>query len=303
MTPAKSEQPAAQQHLPGSTPFRFYDNRQKYLAFVNTCNEKAVIAARASRELMRIQPTPPALKIIDAGIGDGTVLSRLLRTGHRHFPTVPVLVVGKEMSLEDVRLALEKMPDRFHEHPHTVLAVTNVNYRDVPHLAPREPHSAGALNWHDVALEGTTASEFGIRSRRSARSSRTAGRPARTPRPATRLLSGPRCWSSTGPTTSSCSTRSSPGRGRTRTRTTSSSRRSRGGRARRRSSRPRRSSLPSLVASRRADGSWRSRAGARPEPRDRPEPVARREPVPVRPVCAARGHDGRSSARTRRTST
>ena len=32
-------------------PFRFYDNRQKYLAFVNTCNEKAVVAARAAREL------------------------------------------------------------------------------------------------------------------------------------------------------------------------------------------------------------------------------------------------------------
>jgi hypothetical protein len=28
-----------------ATPFRFYDNRQKYLAFINTCNEKQVIAA------------------------------------------------------------------------------------------------------------------------------------------------------------------------------------------------------------------------------------------------------------------
>ena len=25
----------------GSPPFHFYDNRQKYLAFVNTCNEKS----------------------------------------------------------------------------------------------------------------------------------------------------------------------------------------------------------------------------------------------------------------------
>jgi hypothetical protein len=143
-----------------SAPFRFYDNRQKYLAFVNTCNEKAVIAARASQELVKIQPTPPALKIIDAGVGDGTVLSRLLRTGHRHFPTVPVLVVGKEISLEDVRLTLDKMPDRFHEHPHSVLAVTNLNYRDVPRLAPREPQATGSLEWHDIALEGTSASEF-----------------------------------------------------------------------------------------------------------------------------------------------
>jgi hypothetical protein len=35
----------------GAPPFRFYDNRQKYLAFVNTCNEKATVAARAAKEL------------------------------------------------------------------------------------------------------------------------------------------------------------------------------------------------------------------------------------------------------------
>ena len=31
-----------------SPPFRFYDNRQKYLAFVNTCNEKSAVARRAA---------------------------------------------------------------------------------------------------------------------------------------------------------------------------------------------------------------------------------------------------------------
>ncbi len=34
-----------------SPPFRFYDNRQKYLAFVNTCNEKSAVARRAAHEL------------------------------------------------------------------------------------------------------------------------------------------------------------------------------------------------------------------------------------------------------------
>ncbi len=32
-------------------PLRFYDNRQKYLAFVNTCNEKWQVAKRAALEL------------------------------------------------------------------------------------------------------------------------------------------------------------------------------------------------------------------------------------------------------------
>src|SRR6187431_3514939 len=87
-----------------STPFRFYDNRQKYLAFVNTCNEKSAVANRAAVELKRVRPTPPALRIFDAGMGDATVLSRIMRHAHAQFPTVPLMIVAKEISLEDVRL-------------------------------------------------------------------------------------------------------------------------------------------------------------------------------------------------------
>src|SRR5262245_2899312 len=143
------------------TPFRFYDNRQKYLAFVTTCNEKAVIAARCAEELARLQPTPPALRLFDAGMGDGTVLARMLRTVHHTFPTVPALAVAKEISLEDVRLGLEKMPDRFVEHPHTVLVVTNLSYADAPRLLPTEPQKAAALNWREVPLEGASAHDLG----------------------------------------------------------------------------------------------------------------------------------------------
>ena len=144
-----------------STPFRFYDNRQKYLAFVNTCNEKAMIAARCAEELTRLQPTPPALHIFDAGMGDGTVLARMLRTVHHAFPTVPTLAVAKEISLEDVRLGLEKMPDRFVEHPHTVLVVTNLTYADAPRLLPSDPQKTAALNWREVPLEGASAHDLG----------------------------------------------------------------------------------------------------------------------------------------------
>jgi hypothetical protein len=144
-----------------TTPFRFYDNRQKYLAFVTTCNEKAVIAARCAEELAQLRPTPPALRLFDAGMGDGTVLSRVLRTVHHMFPTVPVLAVAKEISLEDVRLGLEKVPDRFVEHPHTVLVVTNLSYADAPALLPSEPGKAAALNWHEVPLDGASAHEIG----------------------------------------------------------------------------------------------------------------------------------------------
>jgi hypothetical protein len=143
-----------------SQPFRFYDNRQKYLAFVTTCNEKSAIARRAAHEVALLRPTPPAVRLFDAGMGDGTVIARVMRSTHRQFPTVPMFVVAKEISLEDVRLGLEKLPDRLFEHPATVFVVTNLNYAEAPRLMPRDSQLAAALNWQEVRLSGTTAHEY-----------------------------------------------------------------------------------------------------------------------------------------------
>jgi hypothetical protein len=142
-------------------PFRFYDNRQKYLAFVNTTNEKRKVAERAARELALLRPSPPALKVFDAGMGDGTVLSHVMRAMHQRFPTMPFLIVGKEISIEDVRLSLEKLPDRFMEHPASCIVITNLYYAEAPWLRPRSVKSAAALNWREVALEGDSSYSFG----------------------------------------------------------------------------------------------------------------------------------------------
>ena len=144
-----------------SRPFRFYDNRQKYLAFVNTCDEKWKVAERAARELQYLEPTPPAFRLFDAGMGDGTLLSHLLRAMHRRYPTIPFYVVGKEISLEDIRLSLEKMPDRFVEHPASVVILTNLYYAESPWLMPKNVEKAAALNWIEVSLEGDSAHGFG----------------------------------------------------------------------------------------------------------------------------------------------
>ena len=140
--------------------FRFFDNRQKYLLFVNTCGEKETIARRVGMELAHLHPTPPAVRVFDAGMGDGTVLTRVMREMHRRFPTLPFYVVGKEISLEDTRLSLEKMADRFHEHPATVLVVTNMYYTEAPWLTPKALSAATSLVWHELALTGGTAAEF-----------------------------------------------------------------------------------------------------------------------------------------------
>ena len=112
--------------------FRFFDNRQKYLLFVNTCSEKWVVAQRVELELGNLHPRPPAVRVFDAGMGDGTVLTRVMRAMHNRFPAMPFYITGKEISLEDVRLTLEKMPDRFFEHPATVMVITNLYYSEAP---------------------------------------------------------------------------------------------------------------------------------------------------------------------------
>ena len=140
--------------------FRFFDNRQKYLLFVNTCSEKWVVAHRVSMELANIHPRPPALRVFDAGVGDGTVLLRTMRAMHDRFPHTPFYIVGKEISLEDVRLATQKMSDRFTEHPATVLVLTNLAYADAPWLHVKSLSAASSMVWHEMALTGSSAHQF-----------------------------------------------------------------------------------------------------------------------------------------------
>src|SRR5581483_11745840 len=112
--------------------FRFFDNRQKYLLFVNTCSEKWEIANRVGLELANIHPRPPAVRLFDAGVGDGTVLSRVMRSMH----------------------------DRFIEHPATVIVLTNLAYAEAPWLTVKSVSAASSLVWKEVPLEGTTGYAF-----------------------------------------------------------------------------------------------------------------------------------------------
>ena len=138
-------------------PHRFYDNRQKYLGFVSTTNEKWTIAQRVSRELAHIEPAPPALRMFDAGVGDGVIMANVLRAIHERFPHVPVQVTGKEISVEDLRMALDKVPDRLIEHGPTVFVFTNLLYREAPALMPAKRTD---MRWIDVPLQGTSSRGF-----------------------------------------------------------------------------------------------------------------------------------------------
>ena len=137
--------------------FRFFDNRQKYLLFVKTCGREMGGRQPRQQELASIHPRPPAVRVFDAGVGDGTVLARVMRSMHDRFPTMPFYIVGKEISLEDIRLTLQKMADRFIEHPSSVVVLTNLAYAEAPWLTVKSVTAASSMVWKEVPLEGNTA--------------------------------------------------------------------------------------------------------------------------------------------------
>lgn len=136
---------------------RFFDTRAAYLLFATATSEKAAVAERIGAELDYLEPSPPGLRIFDAGMGDASVLSGLMRQMHQVFPRIPWTVVGKEISLEDVRQALSRLPDRLLEHPEMVFVVTNMRFGEATRLKPTDPSD---LIWRDLALDGDTSHDF-----------------------------------------------------------------------------------------------------------------------------------------------
>lgn len=136
------------------------EQRQSNLLFYNSCNEKWQIAERASKAIDDLPVSPPALRLFEGNLGEGTTLARLLRALHHKHPTVPFLIVAKERGLDDLRNSLGKMADRFLEHPLTVLVITNMDFEEAVTLTARSFQRAMAMNWNTVTLEGNTAYDF-----------------------------------------------------------------------------------------------------------------------------------------------
>ena len=140
--------------------FRFFDNRQKYLLFVTTTNEKNRIADNLKPIIQSVKPKFPALKLFDAGMGDGSLLMSVMRQCHQKMPNIPLLVSTKEISMEDVRLGLEKLPDRFVEHKNTVFVISNLNYVESTNLKSNNKSKQKKMNWKVVKLTGSSSLDF-----------------------------------------------------------------------------------------------------------------------------------------------
>ena len=114
----------------------FFDSRDKYLSFVNSTNEKSKIAFYLFKKIEKISTRSPIFNVLDAGTGEGTIISTFLSGLHKYLPNKPIFVVGKEISIDDINVLLSFLGDRFAEHKTLIFNITNCNYNDLTNLTP-----------------------------------------------------------------------------------------------------------------------------------------------------------------------
>ena len=110
---------------------RFFDDRLKYLSFIQNTGEKKAISEKIYSHIAGLSENKSYLRILDAGTGDGTIFSNIIKSFHKHHPYTSLLLTGKEISYEDLKNTLEKMPDRFVEHPNLLITMTNVKFSEL----------------------------------------------------------------------------------------------------------------------------------------------------------------------------
>ena len=110
---------------------RFFDDRLKYLSFIQNTGEKKEISLRLYPHVANMSKNKSYLRILDAGTGDGTIKSNIIKSFHKYHPYTSLLITGKEVSYEDLKNTLDKMPDRFVEHPNLLITMTNVKFSEL----------------------------------------------------------------------------------------------------------------------------------------------------------------------------
>jgi hypothetical protein len=109
---------------------RFFDDRLKYLSFIQNTGEKRAISEKCFSHVAGLSENKSYLRILDAGTGDGTIFSNIIKSFHKHHPYTSLLITGKEISYEDLKNTLDKVPDRFVEHPNLLITMTNVKFSE-----------------------------------------------------------------------------------------------------------------------------------------------------------------------------
>ena len=136
---------------------RFYDSRLSYLSFVQNTNEKKIISKKIYPYIEKL-PKKKVTRFLDAGIGDGTITSNIIKRFHDVHPNSLLLITGKEISFEDVFNSLIKFPDRFVEHPKLAITLTNMKFAELGLLSPTNENLP--IIKKNIVLKGKNAYEF-----------------------------------------------------------------------------------------------------------------------------------------------
>ena len=110
---------------------RFFDDRLKYLSFIQNTGEKKAISEKIYSHIAGLSQNKSYLRVLDAGTGDGTIFSNIVKSFHRYHPYTSLLITGKEVSYEDLKNTLDKTPDRFVEHPNLLITMSNVKFSEL----------------------------------------------------------------------------------------------------------------------------------------------------------------------------
>ncbi|NDE91214.1 MAG: hypothetical protein EB059_08800 [Alphaproteobacteria bacterium] len=132
-------------------PRKFIDHVSHYFRHVKETDEKPRTLKHILRELKGLVIPADGIRIIDVGIGDGTLLKGILDFITRKKSDAPIFVVGKEYNGADVLKTLPKLAEHFAKHPNSVIVLTNKTAKDAATLARdiRKP-----LARHDIQLNG-----------------------------------------------------------------------------------------------------------------------------------------------------
>ena len=139
---------------------RFFDDRLKYLSFIQNTSEKKAISSKIYPHIASLSLNKSYLRILDAGTGDGTITSNVIKSFHRYHPYTSLLISGKEISYEDLKNTLEKMPDRFVEHPNMLLTMTNVKFSEVGYIESSSKIKNKKVKEYNLILKSDNSFDF-----------------------------------------------------------------------------------------------------------------------------------------------
>jgi hypothetical protein len=139
---------------------RFFDDRLKYLSFIQNTGEKKAISEQIYSHIAGLSENKSYLRILDAGTGDGTIYSNIIKSFHRYHPYASLLMTGKEISYEDLKNTLEKMPDRFVEHPNLLITMTNVKFSELGFVESANKIKDKKIKEFNLVLKSNNSFDF-----------------------------------------------------------------------------------------------------------------------------------------------